>query len=76
MHQADLALDDLLAVLRVLHGRALQVEVLGIDGLFIEELREFSTQVFHPVVPLRPGAMITQRFDVKVMRVSFFQDSL
>ena len=30
MHQADLALDDLLAIFRVLHGRALQVEVLGI----------------------------------------------
>src|SRR5262245_49078437 len=52
VHQAYLALDNLLAILRMLHGRALQVEVLRIDRLLVEELIEFGTQVFHPVVPL------------------------
>src|SRR4029450_3046591 len=54
----------LLAVLCVLHRRALQVEVLRIDRLLIEDLIEFGTQVFHPVVPLGAGTVIAQCFNV------------
>jgi hypothetical protein len=43
VHEADLAPDDLLAILLVLHGLALEVEVLGIDGLLVEELVELGS---------------------------------
>src|SRR2546425_8831125 len=64
MHQPDLALDDLLAVLGVLHGLALEVEVLRVDRLLVEDLVELGAEVLHPVVPLGTGAMVAQRLDV------------
>src|SRR5436305_239191 len=59
MHEINLALDDLFAVLSVLHWLAIQVEVLRVNGLLVEELVEFGAQVFHPVVPLCAGAVVT-----------------
>src|SRR3989337_2254221 len=38
VHQGDLLLDDLLAVLGVLHRGALEVEVLGVDRLLVQDL--------------------------------------
>src|SRR5213593_175622 len=64
VHQLDLPLDDLLAVLRVLHGLALEIEVLRIDRLLVEELVELGAEVLHPVVPLGARAMVTQGLDV------------
>src|SRR5215510_14274523 len=64
VHQLDLPLDDLLAVLGVLHGLTLEIEVLRIDRLLVEKLVELGAEVLHPVVPLGARAMITQRFDV------------
>src|SRR5262249_60637837 len=64
VHQLDLPLDDLLAVLGVLHGLTLEIEVLRIDRLLVEQLVEFGAEVLHPVVPLGARAMITQRLHV------------
>src|SRR2546425_2603008 len=64
VHELDLALDDLLAVLGVLHRRALEIEVLGIDRLLVEQLVELGTEVLHPVVPLGAGPVVAQRLDV------------
>src|SRR5262245_1918837 len=64
VHQADLPADDLLAILLVLHRRALEIEVLRIDRLVVEDLVQLGAQVLHPVVPLRAGAVIAQRLDV------------
>src|SRR5215468_1321927 len=64
VHEADLAPDDLVSIFLVLHGGALQIEVLRIDRLLVQELVELRTQVLHPVVPLRASAVIAKRFDV------------
>jgi len=64
MHQLYLLFDDLLTVLGMLHRFTIQVHVLGIDGLLIQHLVEFGTQVFHPVVPLGTSAVIAQRLNV------------
>src|SRR5215217_5045592 len=64
VHQADLALDHLLAVLRVLHGRPIEVQIFRIDWLLVEQLIELGPQILQPVVPLRPRAVIAQSFDV------------
>src|SRR5262249_57836291 len=64
VHQLDLPLDDFLAVLGVLHGLTLEIEVLRIDRLLVEQLVELSAEVLHPVVPLAARALITQRFHV------------
>src|SRR5262245_50091768 len=44
VHEADLALDDLVAILLVLHRRALEVEVLRVDRLFVEDLVELGSE--------------------------------
>src|SRR6266478_2982127 len=64
VHQLDLPLDDLLAVLGVLHRLALEIEVLRIDRLLVEELVELGAEILDPVVPLGTGAMVAQRLDV------------
>src|SRR3989441_9792148 len=64
VHELDLPLDDLLAVLGVLHRRALEVEVLRIDGLRVEDLVELGPDVLEPVVPLGARAVVAQRLDV------------
>ncbi len=62
--RSNLLLDHLLAVLGVLHRFAIQVQVFGIDGLLVEQLVEFGTQVFHPVVPLRTRTMVAHCLDI------------
>src|SRR5262245_33150904 len=42
VHEPDLPADDLLAVLLVLHGLALEVEVLGVDRLLVDDLVELG----------------------------------
>ena len=42
VHQLNLFLNDLLPVLVVLHGFAVEVEIFRIDWLFVEHLVEFS----------------------------------
>src|SRR5580765_3466531 len=64
VHQADLAPDDLLPVLGMLHRRPLEIEVLGVDRLLVEQLVELGAQVLHPVVPLGAGPMVAQGLDV------------
>src|SRR5205814_916778 len=64
VHQPDLPLDDLLAVLGVLHRRALEVEVLRVDRPLVEDLVELGPEVLQPVVPLRPGPVVAERLDV------------
>ena len=64
VHELDLAFDHLLMILRVLHRLALEIEILGINRLLIEKLIELRAQVLEPVIPLRPGAVIAQGFDV------------
>src|SRR5947209_12750716 len=64
VHELDLPLDDLLPVLGVLHRRALEVEVLRVDGLRVEDLVELGPDVLEPVVPLGARAVVAQRLDV------------
>src|SRR5262249_21129242 len=64
VHEPDLAPDDLLAVLRVLHRRALEIEVLRVDRPVVEDLVELGPEIFQPVVPLRAGAVIPEGLDV------------
>src|SRR5213075_3416491 len=52
VHELDLPLDDLLAVLGVLHRLALEVEVLRVDRLLVEDLVELGAEILDPVVPL------------------------
>src|SRR5207248_1729290 len=63
VHELDLAPDHV-AVLGVLHRRALEVQVLGIDRLVIDDLVELRAEVLQPVVPLRARAVVAQRLDV------------
>src|SRR6266404_5359215 len=63
VHELDLAPDHV-AVLGVLHRRALEVQVLGIDRLVVHDLVELRAKVLHPIVPLRARAVVAQRFDV------------
>src|SRR5881296_2155326 len=58
VHQLDLPLDDLLAVLGVLHRLALEVEVLRVDRLLVEDLVELGAEILDPVVPLGARAMV------------------
>src|SRR5271154_4834604 len=64
VHELDLPVDDLAAVLRVGVRGAVQVEVLGVDRLFVDELVLLGGQVLDPVVPLRAGPELAQRLDV------------
>ena len=64
MHQVNLLLNNLLPVFSMLHGLTIEVEVLGIDRLLVEQLVEFGAQVFEPVIPLSPGAMVAQSFNI------------
>src|SRR6266568_3894254 len=61
---ADLLVDDLPPVLLVVVGRAVQVEVAGIDGPLVDELELLGPQVLQPVVPLGAGTEVAQRLDV------------
>src|SRR5207253_8966870 len=63
VHELDLAPDHV-AVLGVLHRRALEVQVLGIDRLVVHDLVELRAEVLHPVVPLRARAVVAERLDV------------
>src|SRR3954453_3351659 len=58
VHLADLLVDYLAPVLRVLVGRAVEVEILRIDWLFVEELVQLRAQVLHPVVPESARAVV------------------
>src|SRR3989442_12125451 len=61
VHELDLPLDDLLAVLGMLHRRALEVEVLRVVGLPVEDLLELGPEVLEPVVPLSVRAVVSHR---------------
>jgi hypothetical protein len=43
VHEPDLALDHLLAVLSVLHGHPLEIEVLGVDRALVDDLVELGS---------------------------------
>jgi hypothetical protein len=45
MHQRDLLVDYLFAVFRMLHGLALEVEILWVNRLLVEQLVKFRTQI-------------------------------
>src|SRR5262245_16047844 len=64
VHEPDLSLDHLVAILGVLHRRPLEVEILRIDGLLVEELVELGPEVLHPVVPLGPRPVVTECLNV------------
>src|SRR4030095_10022735 len=64
VHEPDLSLNHLVAVLSVLHRRPLEVEILRIDGLLVEELIELGPEVLHPVVPLGPRPVVAECLDV------------
>src|SRR6266516_192823 len=64
VHQVNLFLNDLLSVLSMLHRLAIQVQILRINRLFVEQLVEFSTQIFHPVIPLCTCPVVSQRLDI------------
>src|SRR6266511_2433331 len=49
MHQVYLALDDLLAILRMLHRLTLEVQVFRVDGLLVHDLIELRAQILKPV---------------------------
>src|SRR5260370_2414816 len=59
VHELDLAPDHV-AVLGVLHRRALEVQVLGIDRLVVHDLVELRAEGLHPGVPLRARAVGAQ----------------
>src|SRR5438552_9729770 len=64
VHELDLPVDDLAAVLRVRVRSPVQVEVLRVDRLFVDDLVLLGGQVLDPVVPLRAGPELAQRLDV------------
>src|SRR6185437_6327853 len=64
MHQGNLLFDYLFAVFLMLHRRAIEVEVFGVDRLLVQYLVKLGAQIFHPVVPLRVAAMVAQRLDI------------
>jgi len=64
VHELDLPVDDLAAVLLMLVRRTVQVEVLRVDGLFVDELVLLGGEVLDPVVPLRAGPESAERLDV------------
>src|SRR5579875_2530722 len=64
VHEVDLALDDLLAILGMLHGFAIQVQVFGINRLLVEHLIQFGAYIFEPVIPLGAGAMVAQGLNI------------
>ncbi len=45
MHQGDLLFDYLFAVFRMLHGLALEVEILWINRLLVKQLVKFRAQI-------------------------------
>src|SRR6266545_6761107 len=64
VHQLDLPPDDLVAVLLVLHRGPPEIEVLGVDRLFVQDLVQLRAQVLHPVVPLGVSPVVAQGLDV------------
>src|SRR5579884_3196292 len=64
VQQVDLSLDNLLAVLSMLHRLTLQVEIFGIDRLLIEQLVKLGAQIFKPVIPLCSRSMVAQSLDI------------
>src|ERR1700680_2554620 len=64
MHQGDLFFDYCFAVFLMLHRRAAEIEVFGVDRLLIQNLIKLGAQVFYPVVPLRAVPMVTQGLDI------------
>ena len=52
LHQGNLPFDDLTLVFLVLAGAALQVQVLRIDGLFVDELGQLGAHVLQPIARL------------------------
>jgi hypothetical protein len=64
VHELDLPVDDLAPVLVVGVRSALQVEVLGVDGLLVDELVLLGGQVLDPVVPLSAGPELAEGIDV------------
>src|ERR1700722_12790474 len=60
VHELDLPFGDLAAVLLVVVRRAVEVQVLGVDGLLVDELVLLGGEVLDPVVPLRAGPEVAQ----------------
>jgi len=53
VHELDLPFCHLAAVLLVVVGCAVEVQVLRVDGLLVDELVLLGGEVLDPVVPLR-----------------------
>src|SRR5208337_1321245 len=58
-HMRDLAVYHLTPKLGMIVGFAVEIEVLRIDRLLVDRLINLGAQVFHPVVPLRAGPVIS-----------------
>jgi len=48
----------------VLHRLAVEIKVLGINGLLVKNLIKLCAQIFEPIIPLRALAVIAQGLDV------------
>src|ERR1700693_4395198 len=64
MHQRDLLLDHPLAILAMLHRRALKIQVLRVNRILVQKLIKLGAQILHPVVPGSALAMMPQRLDI------------
>ena len=62
--QLDLRLEHLTTVLLVGVGVAIGVQVLGVDGLLVDEPVLLGREVLHPVAPACVGTEVAQRVDV------------
>jgi hypothetical protein len=60
VHELDLPVDDLAAVLGVGVRGTLEVEVLRVHGLFVDDLVLLGGEILDPVVPLRAGPELPQ----------------
>src|SRR5690242_11905866 len=64
LHQLDLAVDHVALVLGMLAGNRLGVEILGVDRLLVDDLRQLGADVLRPVGDLRIGPVVAQSLDV------------
>src|SRR3954463_4475070 len=61
---SHLRLDDVAAIVIVVVGRALGVEILRGDRLGVDKSVLLCREILHPVAPLRVGAELTQGVNV------------
>src|SRR2546430_552383 len=60
MHQGNLPFDHLFAVFLMLHRRAVEVKIFGVNRLLVQYLVKLGAQILHPVIPLRIAPMKAQ----------------